>query len=383
MTTPTFSYEYGITYGAFDLLCIVLYIVMLSQTNRSMGNRIEITIMRGLIVISALSALTQAVDAFGRIGMYPYPLSAVFASNGLDLLATLYATYFWFLLMNYKSSRRFFSRRIPQLLSMTPLIIMTVINIMSFWTGYTFTVLPDGTYVRGPLYILQIIACYSYFLFSTGICFDGYLHGNVMERDLFKKLFLFSLFPIIGGLFQVIIATIPFTAAAMIVSIFYTFIRLQDQRINTDAMTALNNKLCTQRYIEHMSRTAKQEPFFLFMLDVNHFKQVNDTYGHLMGDNVLIAVADALKRTASTIGGFVGRFGGDEFTIILRQSTYPVPDGLQEILNRKIKQIIEDRNLGVEVTISVGWSLCEKNDEQVSDIISKADAMLYEVKRNR
>ncbi len=375
--------EYDISFVGFILLCTILFLVMGLQTNRSMGSRREINLMQALIGASIVTALAEAFDRMGSMGLFPYPIPLNYILNATDLLGTMFAVYFWFLLINHKNGRHFFSRNIPHFLSTLPLLIMASIIVSSFWTGAAFHITEDGHYVRGSLYILQIIFAYSYYILSTGLCLDGYIHGTVMERDLFRKLFFYSLFPILGGVGQVALGVLPFSVATMLISIFYTFLRLQNQRINTDAMTGLNNKLCTQQYIERMIRSAKHEPFFLYMMDVNHFKNVNDTYGHLAGDHALIVVAEALRKSTHSIGGFVGRFGGDEFTAIIPQRLYPIPSAFQSLLNTKITEIAKDEHLEVPLSLSVGWTLCQKPEESVDGVIARADAMLYEVKKNR
>ncbi len=375
--------EYDISFVGFILLCTILFLIMGLHTNRNMGSRREINLMLALIWACIVTSLAEAFDRMGLMGLFPYPILLNYILNAVDLLGTMFTVYFWFLLISQYNRRHFFSRKIPHFLSTLPLIIMASIIISSFWTGAAFYISEDGRYVRGPLYIFQIIFAYSYYFLSTGICLDGYIHGSVVERNLFQKLFLYSLFPIMGGAGQVALGVLPFSVATMLISVFYTFLRLQNQRINTDAMTGLNNKLCTQQYIERMIRTANHDPFYLYMMDVNHFKNVNDTYGHLAGDHALIVVSEALRKSTHSIGGFVGRFGGDEFTAIIPQRLFPIPSSFQSMLNTKVVEIAKNENLEVPLSLSVGWALCQNTGETVDGVIARADAMLYEVKKNR
>ena len=376
------AFSYDITYAGFCLLCAVLFLAMSTQLNENIGNRREVRILWLLLQSSMLECLSNCVDKIGSAGLMPYPAFLSWLMNGLDLLATLGSCYFWFLLIDSRSTRKFFSGR-RRTLVLIPAMIVLLLTVTSVFTGAIFSVAPDGSYARGPLYVVQIVGCYFYYFTATGICFAGVVRGSVMERDLFKKLLTYSVLPILGGGMQVAIGILPFTAATMLISIFYTFIHLQNQRIDTDAMTRLNNKLATQRYVERRARTADRDPFWFFMLDVNHFKSINDTYGHLMGDQAIFVVSDALRRTAEKMGGFVGRFGGDEFTAVVEMRRFRDPETFEAQMNLWVTRLMARAGLDIPLTVGVGYTSVERAGDSVDSIIARADTMLYAKKKNR
>ena len=118
------------------------------------------------------------------------------------------------------------------------------------------------------------------------------------------------------------------------------------------------------------------------MLDIDDFKKVNDTYGHDVGDMVLIKLAETIKNDIRKEDLFI-RYGGEEFLIILPNSnienTY--------IVAEKIKKHIEDITLEIghkhlKFTISLGISEIREGDSSIFDAIKRADINLYEAKRN-
>jgi diguanylate cyclase (GGDEF)-like protein len=126
------------------------------------------------------------------------------------------------------------------------------------------------------------------------------------------------------------------------------------------------------------------------MLDLDHFKGINDRYGHLVGDRLLAAVAERIEATVRSTD-FVARYGGEEFAVILRAT--PV-DGAR-VLAAKIRAGIADRpftvdGVTIECTVSIGVSevrALSRFDESVAvRFVSAADAALYQAKaagRNR
>ncbi len=115
------------------------------------------------------------------------------------------------------------------------------------------------------------------------------------------------------------------------------------------------------------------------MVDIDHFKKVNDSHGHDVGDNVLVAVSSVLS---SFIGAddLIGRYGGEEFIIFLSQTD-----------SNSVKSILEDMSRAVadqaipmlpgSITISIGYSEVD-NSDTLSSCFSKADSALYMAKRN-
>lgn len=116
----------------------------------------------------------------------------------------------------------------------------------------------------------------------------------------------------------------------------------------------------------------------LIMLDIDHFKKVNDAYGHLVGDQVLIEIAKLLESYKSEIG-YIGRYGGEEFLIVL-------PGDEKESVMKIVEEVrakVEDKlftNENIKLTVSLGVAFFE--NEELDGFIKKADDKLYLAKKN-
>ena len=122
-----------------------------------------------------------------------------------------------------------------------------------------------------------------------------------------------------------------------------------------------------------------QEPVALLVIDLDHFKVVNDTYGHIAGDTVLAAVGTCLA-VSERDGSCAGRFGGEEFVVILPGAGSDAAAGLAEHIRREIH--VRTKHLGTPVTASVGIA-GSRSDAAVSsldELVRLADAALYEAK---
>ena len=152
-----------------------------------------------------------------------------------------------------------------------------------------------------------------------------------------------------------------------------------------DPVTALANRDGLERALSVAFVDAETEDrrFAVAMIDVDHFKSLNDNFGHQAGDNILRLVGRALLVTLPT-DGVVGRFGGDEFVAILRD----VDNSSAEIMAERLRQSVADIDLSKCVgrdiigglTASIGLTPFRKGDT-VSSLFDRADRCLYEAKR--
>ncbi len=157
-----------------------------------------------------------------------------------------------------------------------------------------------------------------------------------------------------------------------------------------DALTGLTNRKGFDRAIEAcLSETNPQAPGpCLLMLDIDHFKRFNDTYGHLFGDKVLRALGKSLK---SNVKGkdTAARYGGEEFAVLLPQTPLAGAAGLAETLRKtvaagRVKRIDSDETVG-NITVSIGVASFNPGETAV-EFIARADCALYASKsqgRNR
>jgi diguanylate cyclase (GGDEF)-like protein len=151
-----------------------------------------------------------------------------------------------------------------------------------------------------------------------------------------------------------------------------------------DSLTGLyNHAKIEERLALELSgrRKGDEERPALVMLDLDHFKAVNDDYGHAMGDEVLRSVARALEATSREFD-FIGRYGGEEFAVVLRGLGAEGVARYCERLRAAVAALVFDGPAagGFSVTASLGWALCRPEGETPTELIARADAGLYAAK---
>jgi diguanylate cyclase (GGDEF)-like protein len=148
-----------------------------------------------------------------------------------------------------------------------------------------------------------------------------------------------------------------------------------------DELTGIANRRQFMQVAERDTATAIRagRSLAVLMVDIDHFKRVNDTYGHPTGDDVIRTVALRLAAQLRQTD-LVGRYGGEEFAAVLQDAG--LGSGLPERLRACIGELpIETQSGPLEVTVSVGVSRLETGDANLKDLLARADQALYEAKR--
>lgn len=150
-----------------------------------------------------------------------------------------------------------------------------------------------------------------------------------------------------------------------------------------DSLTGLANRHHFEDELNDAVSYSKRYPDYkicLFLLDLDLFKQVNDKYGHAVGDALLVKVAKVLERNVRDID-IVGRYGGDEFSILIRKAeNIEDVDIIAKKLIQAISTIDHVENCGISIGVSIGITFCPEQGIDVEQLLKQADQAMYEAK---
>ena len=163
-------------------------------------------------------------------------------------------------------------------------------------------------------------------------------------------------------------------------------VQLSMEMAITDALTGLYNR----RYMEtHLTMlvdqaAARGKALSLLLLDIDHFKTINDTYGHDVGDDVLREFATRLRKTTRGID-LACRYGGEEFVIVMPETDIAVAAAVAERIRRRIANepfSIREGAAAIEVTLSIGLAALGSPGDAAGPLLKRADQALYRAKRD-
>ncbi len=189
-----------------------------------------------------------------------------------------------------------------------------------------------------------------------------------------------NLYEIIGALaIAVVISVLAALAAAAYVSM-KAYSKELEVLSYRDALTNINNNRSYQEHMEELSK--KKLPYGLIFMDLNDFKQVNDTYGHEAGDTLLNIVAKRLQNSIREKDKAF-RIGGDEFVVVIHGThDKQFYEGVIERMRHNVaRDVTLNNGIILKVSISAGFARCPEDGAKFEDVVKKADDAMYHNKR--
>ncbi len=184
-----------------------------------------------------------------------------------------------------------------------------------------------------------------------------------------------------NGFITAILATLILLLCSAIITNWRNYEAELEQLSKIDGLTGVANRRHFMELFEHELRQARRYDRSLscVMVDLDHFKRINDDHGHLAGDQVLVAAADAIRNSVRDTD-VVGRYGGEEFVLLLPNTDL---QGAREVAERCRRLISEVRINTVAVTASLGIaSFPSAEINGIDDLIHNADEALYRAKKS-
>lgn len=179
------------------------------------------------------------------------------------------------------------------------------------------------------------------------------------------------------------ILIISFGLITLVASIaIETLILIAHEKGHTDELTKLGNKRAFNKAMKQFQSQATRfkRPYAVLLMDIDLFKNINDEYGHPVGDRVLVAVAKAILY-ASDQEQFCFRYGGDEFAVLIPQVENMQALRVKRMIQEEVRNIIIPELGKQRFTVSIGIKVWNKGTS-IEDMISEADVNLYKEKRN-
>ena len=200
-----------------------------------------------------------------------------------------------------------------------------------------------------------------------------------LKNNILRKRYLnMALWPIVillVSVIQLFFAEIPVFCFGATIIVLALYIYNQDSLISTDPLTGIYNRNMLNNYISN--GMDNNYTYYILMIDIDRFKSINDTYGHLEGDKALKYMAKLISNVANKNGDFYARYGGDEFIIISKEENEENIINLINSINLEMTKTKED--LGYAFTTSIGYAIYNK-DKTIEETIEIADQNLYKAK---
>ena len=243
-----------------------------------------------------------------------------------------------------------------------PAIVLTVINIISLFTGIVFSLSDDGQLIRGALGYLPyiIVGLYSVLLVVILI-----RRSNKRYTEIFPILFL--CFAFLSGLLLPFLLGKDFSkifCVTIVIAVFVHYVFSILQLTEKDSLTGVLNRQAFYASVEDDIRSINA----LVSIDMNGLKAINDTEGHAAGDTALQTIARCFLHAASSRQS-VYRIGGDEFVILCRRAS---EDDVRQLIERIRNNISKTR-----YKCAIGYSYHPEGTDVIDDMLKESDEKMY------
>jgi len=368
-------------YAITEIYCMIFAITIWLRLSSSLGTEHEVRQLRNMIYSYLGMLITDVLWALSEDGTIHIPRLPYAAINAVTIISVACGCYFWFRFIEDRLHLGFADSRLANFLLRLPLLFIISLDLISIFSGWTFTIDAQGHYQSTSLFALHTAVNYFYLLIPT-ICAvqRAWKARSRQDRGEYLTYGLYMIAPLISGMLEDVFPHVPLLALNIFMVILILFLMIQNKQVYHDALTGLNNRRRLDRYLEDLLPSASTaHPILLFIVDINDFKCINDLHGHLEGDHALRVFAAVLGDIAGHWDAFAARYGGDEFCLVMEASGR-TPEQITAQLEKSL-QARRDASCPYQLTASVGWTVCDHAENAPESALARADQTLYEAKK--
>lgn len=299
--------------------------------------------------------------------------------NSLLFAANISFAFIWTVYVDFKvygDQQRLRRRYVWIGLPAAAIVLMSLLNLFS---DVFFTISAENVYSRTSLVPLTYLCSYGYLLYGMTLVYG---RKNQGRKYLFLPVMVFMIPILIGSLCQFFFYGLSLVWVSVAVAVVSLYINIQNEDAYVDALTGLYNRLYLNRHLREI-RPGKGQCLAGIMLDIDHFKSINDTYGHAMGDQALQDVGRLLYRMADTHQAIAVRFAGDEFILLRSVSDRSEVEEMGHALRKAAEEFNNRKQRPYTLAFSMGIALFQEGAESLDDFISSMDTAMYQDKHQR
>ncbi|WP_318662660.1 GGDEF domain-containing protein [Treponema sp.] len=368
-----------------DVFCIIVLGIILYSLFKNYDRQTRQRYFIRSVVMGFVAFIAEACWAVLNGKIFPCSQILNYLFNTIYFCSSTIMGYYWLCYVELSMNSSLIKNKTVRFVSKIPVLIIFTLVAVSYFNGFLFYIDDLNMYHRGNGFIVHTALCHFYTLFtSVHSLIKSIKIKNYLKQIEYRTHAMFFLFPLSVGIIQIVFPKIPTVSVGITLAFLYIYIDLQNLLISVDTLSGLNNRNQLLRYLGNRLRGNAQEgKLYVFMLDVNKFKKINDTYGHIEGDAALIRCADALKRANRDNNNFIGRYGGDEFIMIADLENDSDADKICKKVADKLSEICEKDNVQYDLSFSFGYASYKNEMKTIQDFIEAADEKLYIAKKER
>ena len=355
----------------------LLFSLLVSSYMTRERRHLDDRIFTVLIFITAGSCVFEPITFLVDGTIAPWAVFLNYLGNTYNYIAGCLCPYLWVLYVDirlHKGTERI-HRWHPVVL--VPTAVMLALIIGNLLGHYLFTISDANVYSRLPLSYLNYAIMVFGFVYSIAF---KYRYQRKHGRVRFFPIAMFLVPIFIGAGLQAAVYGVSLAWPSVCIGLVSIHMSLQNELSYIDPLTNLHNRAYLDSTLETLSHDSRR--FGGMMIDLDFFKDINDSFGHSTGDKALVDAAHVLVSAVSE-RALVVRYAGDEFVILL--------DGADEEECARVEHTIEEAlaafnftsDAPYKLSMSIGYSAFEPGEDTINEFLHRIDSRMYERKRER
>lgn len=370
-----------LVYIESNIMCIILLAILFFYNIKH--ERTYKKTIKTIYILTFTASVTDTLKCLSYGNLELIPLTHMFSAIYLTCFG--FIAYFWFLYCAKRYNIKYCDSPLFRLLSAIPVIVVSMLIVTSFKTGLIYQINSTGEYVRGRLFPLLLVN----YVYIIGVWIFALTAIRKVSLDRkryeYVSMAVLTIPAVVIGFAQILflkqgLSLMPYS---VFIALFMLFISTQYQTIRIDNLTKLHNRYGMNDEIKKQLDQYKKDKtdlFYMIACDIDDFKHINDTWGHLEGDRALVLVSDVLAHISEEYNSVAFRIGGDEFVIIV--------DTSDSVLIKELCTKLEDALLKIDfrddydIKMSMGFAIYDGKTD-IDELLNFADMQLYSVKRKK
>ena len=355
--------------GAFLVLFLLLYRIRIAQTNQ-----FDEKAYNFMLIVTFIATINETLSFIidARPGFIFHILQYI--SNTISSASSGIIGYCWCLFVEYHIHRNFERIKKKSRILAIPLIIATILIIINLLgTGIIFDISKENVYTRGPMNFILYIFVFVYYIESIYTVHKAKYDSILVE---FFPIYYFIIPCMIGTMIQGFFFGVSTIWLCVAIAFILVNIEIQISISFIDDLFGLYNRKYMNHYLNKLQNN-KTKHIYGFMMDINDFKAINDTYGHLKGDYALIQFGIILQHSIDKDSVAI-RMGGDEFVIFAKLKSDEEALALKKQIKYNVRQFNIKSKEPFHLSFSIG--IAKFNGKNTDAFLSAMDDSMYEAK---
>ncbi len=335
----------------------------------------------GLFIWMIVSNLLQCVVETATVvidgRLFSGAVSLATVLNAFLFANTSFFSWMWALYADAKIRYDKPTKTVWTYLQSLPALFIVGCSVHNLFTPVFFRITQENIYQRMGIYLVAYGVTYFYLIMGT---VKIYIHRKRAEKFTFLPVFTFLLPVCLASVVQYLVPGISLMWAGSAVGLASAYMSLLDESASTDKLSGLFSRQYLNRFLNTLPTRVRDTRHLVgIMLDVDDFKAINDTYGHLMGDNA-IAGAGYILRKAIPGRRMIFRYAGDEFVVILPLEDLTELTPIIERIHMETAHYLEKHEQPYRLHFSVGYTAYVPG-ENPNEFLARMDTEMYKNKK--